>query len=263
MSETEPNASQSSDEYGGKVHALIKAIMAKSGAKEDRDAFLRAQLKSHCPEDQVDEAISSNPAQARIPIETIDKMADSTISFHVKQAAAISFGAGVAGFTTALVAMSADAVQYMWHSIVLAQKLAYLYGWPNLMDEGIPDEETQMRILMLLGAMYGVAEANLIMSELSKQFAGEIARQLPRQALTKTAYYPVIKELCKLLGIRLTKKAFADAVAKIAPLVGGAVSAGVTGLTLRYMARRLKNHLRELEYAKPSSPKPITITVES
>ena len=252
MRETVSNPSQGGDEAGGKIQALIKAVMGIPGAKVDREAFLRAQLKSHCPEYQVNVAISVNPAQSRVPIETIDKIADSVISSHVKQASAISFGAGVAGFTAALVAISADAVQYMWHSIVLAQKLAYLYGWPDLLEEGNPDEETQMRVLMLLGAMYGVSEANRIMSELSKQFASEIARQLPKQALTKTAYYPVIKELLKLLGIKLTKKAFADGVSKFMPILSGGISAGVTALTLRPMARRLKNHLRELEYANPT-----------
>ena len=30
----------------------------------------------------------------------------------------------------------ADLAQDFWHAIVLSQKLAYLYGWPDLLEDG-------------------------------------------------------------------------------------------------------------------------------
>lgn len=251
---------QGGDE-GGRALAIIKAAMAMPGAKVDREAFLRDQLKSHCPEPQVDLAIEFNPAYAQIPLAIIDKIADSVIRWQYRKAAAGSFVAGMPGGIFMGVTIPADIIQSTWHTIVLAQKLAYLYGWPNLMDDGSPDEETQMRILMLLGVMHGSREAKRVVSGLASLFANEVARQLPKQALTKTAYYPIIKQVLKWFGVKLTKTSFAHGVAKIIPIVSGGISATVTGTMQRKMAHRLKNHLRELEFAKPSQTKE-TIIIE-
>ena len=149
-----------------------------------------------------------------------------------------------------VVTIPTDTLQFIWHAIVLAQKLAYLYGWPELMQKGDPDEETEYRMLLLMGSMAGIGESNRVLSEIAKQFAHEVGRRLPRQALTKTVYYPIIKEILKWFGIRLTKKSFADGVVKVIPLVSGTIGATMTRFALRRMARNLKNHLRELEYAK-------------
>ena len=68
---------------------------------------------------------------------------------------------------------------------VLAQKLAYLYGWPDLFDPEVDlDEETELRIVLLIGAMLGAANANRLLAEMSSRFAGETAvfqgMRLPR-----------------------------------------------------------------------------------
>ena len=236
--------------------------MAIPGAKVDRQSFLRDQLRPQCDDEQVADAIESNPANAGISSDLIDKMADSVIKSHVMKAAAGAFVAGIPGGLALALTIPADTVQFVWHSIRLAQKLAYLYGWPDLMKEGDPDEETELRMVLLMASMLGIGEANQLLSKIAKQFAQEVGHRLPQYALTKTAYYPVIKEICKWLGIKLTKKIFAGGIAKVIPLVSGALSAGMTSVALRRMARKLKNHLRDLEYAKPSRD-PQSVGVES
>ena len=145
----------------------------------------------------------------------------------------------------------ADLVQLHWHALMMAQKLAYLYGWPDLLDNGEVDEQTELELTLLFGAMSGVAAAERGLAELAKRLAGEVLRRLPRQALTKTAYYPIAKQVAKWIGISLTKRSFAGGVAKAVPVLGGAVSAGVTAATMRPMGKRLKNHLRKLRYTSP------------
>ncbi len=253
---------QSEDE-GGRALAIIRAALALPGTKVDRAVFLRDQLRVHCSERQVDSAIEFNPAHAGIPIATIDKIADSVIRSQNLKAAAGSFVAGMPGGIAMAVTVPLDLAQNTGHAIVLAQKLAYLYGWPDLFQEGAPDEETQSRMAMLLGSMLGLQKANILLSQVSSRFASQVATRLPRYALTKTAYYPVIKEICKWLGIKLTKTTFAQGVAKLIPVVSGGISGTMTGVVQRKMARRLKNHLRELEFAKSSRDKPTTIIIES
>ncbi len=253
----------SQGEDGGWLLVLIKAVMSMPGAQVDRDSFLRSQLRSYFPDTQVQKAIATRPADANIPLDMIDGIADSVIKSHVLLAASASFGTGVLGFAAIPLVISADITQFVWHAVVLSQKLAYLYGWPSLMKENISDDETVTQVALFLGAMMGAGGAHEALTVVAKQFAGEIARQLPKQALTKTPYYPVIKEVLKWVGIKLTKKSFADGVSKVIPILGGGVSAGVTAVTLRKMARRLRNHLSGLDFAKQSQDKPTTIVIDS
>ena len=145
----------------------------------------------------------------------------------------------------------ADLLQLHWNALQLALKLAYLYGWPDLLDNGQVDDETEVEITLLFGVMTGAAAAERGLAEIARRFSEQVIRRLPRQALTKTAYYPIAKQVAKLIGISLTKRSFAGRVAKAVPVLGGLVSAGVTAATTRPMGKRLKNHLRELRYASP------------
>ena len=51
----------------------------------------------------------------------------------------------------------------------------------------------------------GAQAANKIISQVAEQFASEIARRLPRQALTRTAYYPLIKQIGKWIELTSPK----------------------------------------------------------
>ena len=238
------------------AESAIKAALKLPGSRVDRERFLREQLQPYCRAEQVREAISTRPAEARIPKDLIDRLADSVINSHSVKAASLAFVAGLPPGPARLLTIPADTAQFVWHAIVLAQKLAYLYGWPDLMEEDNPDEKTELRMLLLIGCMLGIESANRIQGELAIQFASQVGRRLPRQALTQTAYYPVFKEVLKWFGVRLTKQTFADGVAAVIPIVGVGVGAGVAFFTLRPMARQLKNHLRGLRYAEPPDQDP-------
>ena len=230
---------------------VLGASLALPGAKVDRRAFLRSQLSPHCTEQQVGEAICSRPAGAGIPPEVVDRLADSCIRFQVLKASGTSFVAGLPGGLAMAAAIPADLVQLHWHALVLAQKLAYLYGWRDLLEEGEADEQTKLELTLLFGAMMGAAAAERGLAELAKRYSEQVVRRLPRQALTKTAYFPIAKQVGKWIGVSVTKRGFAGGVAKIVPVISGFVSAGVTVATMLPMGKRLKNHLRELRYARP------------
>ena len=228
---------------------IMGAALALPKAKVDRNSFLYAQLQNYCDATQVRKAIEDRPANAEISSELIDRLADSCIKQHVLKASAISFATGLPGGWAIAATVPADVAQFYWHAIVLSQKLAYLYGWPDLLKEDMADEETKTRITLLIGVMMGAQAANKIISEVAEQFAREIVRRLPRQALTKTAYYPLIKQVGRWIGINVTKNTFARGVSRVVPIVGGLVSAGITAAMMKPMAKRLKDHLRELRLA--------------
>ncbi len=245
-----PNEFSGRGGRGRAVLRIIHAVMALPGARVDRAEFLMSQLHVHFNEEQVRKAIESGPGSAGIPLDEIDSIADSVIGSHVVRAAGISFASGLPGGWFMAATIPADAVQFFWHATVLAQKLAYLYGWPDFLEEGDLDEETELRIALLLGAMMGAATANEVLAEVAKRFAGEATRRIPRYALTQTAYYPLVKSVLRWVGVRVTKQSFAKGLSKAIPILGGVLSAGVTAVTLLPMARHLKNHLRTLKYAQ-------------
>ena len=246
---TNPQEKSGGEKTWGRI---LEASLALPGAKVNRASFLESQLSNYCDEEQVSKAIQCRPALAGITSERIDELADSCIRWHVLQASGISFVAGLPGGLAMAAAIPVDIAQFYWHALVLAQKLAYLYGWPDLLEKGEVDDQTKSELTLMVGVMMGAAAANQGLAELAKRFAGQFAHRVPRQALTKTAYYQIVKQVGRWIGISVTKRGFAGGVAKVVPVVGGIVSAGLTATMMWPMAKRLKNHLRKLRYALPS-----------
>lgn len=161
----------------------------------------------------------------------------------------LSVVAGIPGGLAMAATIPADMAQYYWHTFVLAQKLAYLYGIPDLRDEnGNLTETSQDMLTLFVGVMMGAAAANNAIKNVSKAFAVQVVKRLPQKALTKTVYYPIIKQVAKWIGIKLTKDTFAKGVGKTIPILGGVISGGLTAATFRPSAKCLQKKLKEQMY---------------
>jgi hypothetical protein len=99
--------------------------------------------------------------------------------------------------------------------------------------------------------MFGASEAGKALGELSRRFAAEVAARLPRQPLTKSSVYVLVKQVAGWLGAKLTKDTFAKALAKIIPVLGGLVSGTITWLAFTKMSGRLRDHLESLRLCEP------------
>ena len=142
--------------------------------------------------------------------------------------------------------LPADTAQYYYHVLKLAQKLAYIYGYPSLLDENGNLTDNAINVLtVFVGVMFGVSLANQTLSKMSQAFAEQVVKRLPRMALTKTVWYPIIKQIAKWLGIKVTKDSLAKGAAKVVPFLGAGLSGGITYLTFKPQAKRLMKHLRE------------------
>lgn len=60
-----------------------------------------------------------------------------------------------------------------------------------------------------------------------------------------------MKKVAAALSVQMTKQTFARGIAKVVPVIGGVVSAGVTVATFTPMANRLRRHFAGLELASP------------
>lgn len=216
----------------------------------DRTEFLRSALTPHYSEEIVEKAISVNPAYAGIPKSEIKKIADSCIKYEATKVTLISFAAGIPGGIAMIGTVSADLVQYFGHVLRILQKLIYLYGWQGLFDDGDKmDDETANLLTLFVGVMFGVNGASAAITKITESATQKVAKSLAQKALTKGTIYPIVKKVATALGVKMTKDIFAKSVSKVIPVIGGAASGGVTYVTYKPMAIKLRNHLATLKLA--------------
>lgn len=226
---------------------VMSAALNIPGVKVDRYRFLAAELSQYCGKGELDKAIN-NPVDV-ISEDQITRLANACINNHLLKVTGLSFAAGIPGGLAMAATIPGDMAQYYWHTFVLAQKLAYLYGIPDLCDEdGNLTETSQDMLTLFVGVMMGAAVANNAITKLSKAFATQVVKRLPQKALTKTVYYPIIKQIAKWLGVNLTKGTFAKGVGKAIPVLGGFISGGLTAVTFKPAAKRLQDKLAAQMY---------------
>ena len=139
---------------------VMSTDLAMPGVKVERNQFLKSKLGRYCTEAQVETALSYSPLKV-LSRQDIDRIANSVISSHIKQVTALSAAAGVPGGFAMAATIPGDIAQYYYHVFNLSQKLAYLYGYPNLLDEdGNATDDTINLLTLFTGAMMGAAVAN-------------------------------------------------------------------------------------------------------
>jgi hypothetical protein len=234
--------------------ALLLAAAKLPGVRINREAYLRSALARRCSEDDIRRATEETPAAAGIPVEVLDKLANDSIRYETAKVSALSAAAGIPGVLALPATVPADMAQYFGHMLRIAQKLAYLYSWPDLFsDDGDEVDDATMGVLTLFfGVMFGTQSANAAVGKVAGMMAEQVAKKLPQKALTKGVIYPIVKKVAAYIGVQMTKQTFAKSVSKAIPLVGAAVSGGLTFATYRPMAKRLKQHLSDSELAKPT-----------
>src|SRR5699024_9841823 len=196
----------------------------------------------------ISRAISESPAAAGIELRMLDRIAAEAVEFETRTSTAMSFAAGLPGGFAMLGTIPGDITQFYVHAFRIMQKVAYLYGWTSFLEDTDEiDDETLAKLAAFLGVMMGVGGASATLTT----FAASVARpalqkQIAGVALTKTAWYTPMKQVLRVIGIKLTKDSFAKTVTKAVPVAGGVLSGGLTYATLRVQSGRLIRHLREL-----------------
>ncbi|MDF6018825.1 hypothetical protein [Streptomyces sp. JH34] len=242
-----------SENSESRFSALLVGAARLPGVRIDRAAYLRTALARHCSEDDVRRAMEETPAAAGIPLGVLDRVANEAIRYETAKVSALSAAAGIPGFIAMPATVPADLAQYVGHMLRISQKLAYLYSWPDLFsaDNDDVDDATKGVLTLFFGVMFGTQSANVAVGKVAEAMSKQVAKKLPQQALTKGVVYPIVKKVAGYLGVKMTKQTFATSVSKAIPLVGAAVSGGLTYATFRPMAKRLKTHLSGLELAQP------------
>jgi hypothetical protein len=234
--------------------AVLASAAKLPGVRINREAYLRKALARYCSEDEIRRAIDATPAAAGIPSETLNRAANDSIGYETAKVSVLSAAAGIPGFVALPATISADMAQYVGHMLRIAQKLAYLYSWPDLFsgDGDDVDDATKGMLTLFVGVMFGTQSANNAVGKVAGMMSKQAAKKLPQKALTKGVIYPIVKKVAGYLGVQMTKQTFARSVSKAIPVVGAVVAGGLTFSTYRPMAKRLKKHLSSLDLTKPT-----------
>lgn len=244
----------------GQIDSTDVILMAIKvpGVKIKREEFLRKEFFKNYEKEVIDNAIETTPALAGIPSEEIDKIADEVIKFERTAVSGISAALGLPGGVAMAATIPADIAQYYGYMLRAAQKLLYLYGFPDLFDEDTDlylDSETINSLTICLGVMNGIATANNCIKGLSKAFATGVEKKLINTALTKGAFYPAVKNVARWFGVSMTKEAFAGFFKKTIPVVGGVIGGGITYATFKPCCYRLKDSLKDTMLSNPKNHK--------
>ena len=231
----------SEENLSSKALQTVGALAKLPVVRVDREAFLRKHFGGS---PHLNTILESGP-QVVFSVESLRKKADSLIDDALRKATVASFVAGLPGNPLAAAALGgADVAQYFGFAMNLAQQLAYLFGEDDLFESGGElSEAAQARVIAYLGVMFGAAGAGALIARTSKTVGANVGKKVAARALTKTAWYPLLKKVGAQVGKKITKESVGKAVAKGVPVVGGVVSGGLTYVTFGPMGRRLADTL--------------------
>ena len=237
------------------IEDIIIIGLRTPGIKINRSDFLQKEFFKKYPQEIIDDAIENNPAHANISVEEIDKIADEVIQYERNCVSGISAALGLPGGVAMAATIPADIAQYYGYMLRATQKLLYLYGFPEIdtteKDHKF-DSETMNILIICLGVMYGAAGANNALKAMSHALAIGVEKKLLNTALTKGTIYPIVKNVSKWFGVKMTKQVFAGFFKKAIPVVGGVIGGGITYLSFKPCCEKLKNSLQDTLLSNPN-----------
>lgn len=226
---------------------IITSAVQIPGVKVDRKKFLAETFANH--EVVMEDIFELGPIEAGISKEDLSKLANKLILSRTGQSSIASFVAGIPGGLAMAATVPLDVLQFFGMAIRLAQELSYLYGADDLWQNGqLDDEKVKNQLLLYCGVMFGVSGAVSGVRVLSTQIAKTTLKKLPQKALTKTFWYPMVKQIGKAIGVKVTKSTVAKGISNAIPVIGGVISGSMNFASMLPMANRLQSTLESANF---------------
>lgn len=245
------------DENGnGKIDledVIIKGLKTP-GIKINRAEFLAKTLKKRFPQETIDAAIAESPMRANIAQTEIDKMTNEAINFERTCVSGISAALSAPGGVAMVATVPADLMQYYAYLLRMAQKLLYLYGFPQIDTEETGekfDDGTMNTLILCFGVMYGVAGANKALLTVARALGAGLSKKFMQTAVTKGTIYPVLRAILKCFNVKLTKQLASKAINHSLPVIGGVIGGGITFFSFKSCGEKLKKTLRDTYLSNP------------
>lgn len=219
----------------------------------------------------IEEAIAYNPAHVGISVQQIEKYANEVIKYERNCVSGISAALSTPGGFAMAATIPADIAQYYGYMLRVTQKLLYLYGFPQIdvTEKGKKfDTETLNILTLCLGVMYGVAGTNNALRAVARALGTGVQKQLMKKALTKGTIYPIVRNVAKWFGVRMTKEVFTGFFKHAIPIVGGVIGGSLTYVSFKPCCDKLKESLQDTllsnpEHKETQEEKELVIDIES
>ena len=223
---------------------IMSSALKLPGVAVDREKFLRSTLKDYCQESHINAAVERGTAGV-VPDIILDKLAADCIKSHAKKVTLLSAAMGMPGGWATLGTVPTDIAQFYYHVFVVGQKLAYIYGFPDMRDESghLSKNATQL-LTLFVGVMTGVAIATKALQELGEVLKRQIIKKLPEYALSNSALQIAVRKIAKKIGMEISKSSVTEGMMKVVPILSGAISGVLTYKTFKPQAKRLSMNLR-------------------
>lgn len=219
----------------------IELAFKTPGVRIDRQEYLEATFAAVVEPEVVSKVLATSPVEAGISQKVLNRLANEAIKYETYKVSLLSVGCGLGGW----LGIAPDLAQYYVHCFRLIQKLGYLYGYPEMISEDSISDAEKTQILIFMGIMFGVKGANEAAIKFTATFATKLAKDISKAALTKTSWYPILKEVLQQVGVKMTKKALQGFVSKYAPIVGGGISGVITYKGYSTGAKRMHKFFQE------------------
>ncbi len=233
-------------------YKLLSSSLKLPGAIVWRKKFIKSIYKGVRTDKEISFFEKNGYFKKSITESEIDQITQKLITREVVEIAGKSFFAGLPGGFAAAITLPADVVQFYMHHIVIIQKLAYLFGWKKIIKS--PDDKKGLLLLTLFfGIMHKIEGAEDAMKQISGNkniiedfdiFGREDGEALQvkeylKSNLEKTNIKSVIKRVAGFLGVRLLKNFAKQAPAKVVPILGGAISGGLSYISAKKYTSKL------------------------
>lgn len=253
MSEDESVWSSENETVLKDFDKILDLVRQSSEVYVDREKFLGFELnKAGCNAEQIKVAINTNPAKAGIELAVINPIAEECINYQIKVLTKIFTRHYLLGELQTFVISPKKVpapffARIITHIFVIIQKLAYLYGWPEIMQTGTDSEMNEVSkniLLSFLGIMNGDSEAKRIITKASTKISHNIGKSIEQLVLTKTGWYPILVKTATLAIITFTKLVTMINFNSRIIIVGALLSWKFVNIDLKLMINKMCEELK-------------------
>lgn len=227
--------------------SFLNGILKMPGAKINREAYLRKTF-SHLSDSEIRRCLSESPAKV-ISMAEIEDAASRAVNSHTNKATAISAISGIPGGLAMAVAIPADVANYYFHVVAVGQKLGYLYGFPDMVDDnGKLTSDGEIMLTAFIGVMNKVEVAKELVKkiaiEAAKRMTEETAIRVAGNILSKQFIAQAVEAISTKLGAQIAAKGIGRGLYKAIPFLSGAICGTITYATFKPQAKRLHEELK-------------------
>lgn len=221
------------------MNNITQAAKKQILAQVNRDEFLRNTFVGRYKESRN----LPTPIQIGISQKELYQKAREIIKNHSLQTTLSSAALGIPGGFAMSATIPADLYQYCRSLLIVAQKLSYLYGMPDLekCSDGVQFNLLCGMLIIMLGHKANLAAKPFIrtaMREVGKQI---LARRASKDVISRTIFF-----VLKNMGVKhLSRRTIMQTVGKAIPLVSAVLSGTITFATFYPACNRLHRCLEK------------------